>query len=309
MVHYPLGHNPGGFRVWWRRLHDDSDELLDNTHLMRMAGRFSRRVRAWVGAQGVPVIECKRGERKHQLAEDYLAERTVGAGVFLILVAWCAATVWEVHRFTEVIGNIAKKTAFVNHYSCHIMDPEWGHVTIKMSGYPPFGAQIILNGHEYVAAQARVAGIGFTKAGNCFTRGGRPRRPGSDRSYLVTVRDRRASGSGLRGRGSTRRACASGSTSTTRSAAGSPTATRCSRSSTPRNLIFAYGRQMDRVFNTVLDSDPFPAGCAHPAHVVRCQTTPRPQRHPRSVTSTGSHDRETSVASHLVQGPFRALGR
>jgi len=22
----PLGHNPGGFRVWWRRWHGDSDE-------------------------------------------------------------------------------------------------------------------------------------------------------------------------------------------------------------------------------------------------------------------------------------------
>jgi len=50
------------------------------------------------------------------------------------------------------------------------MDPEWGHLTIKMSGHPPFGAQVILNGHEYVATQAREAGIGFAKEGNCFTR-------------------------------------------------------------------------------------------------------------------------------------------
>ena len=43
-------------------------------------------------------------------------------------------------------------------------------MTIKMSGHPPFGAQIILNGHEYVAAAARAAGIRFVKEGNCFTR-------------------------------------------------------------------------------------------------------------------------------------------
>ena len=24
-AYYPLGHNPGGFRVWWRRWHHDSD--------------------------------------------------------------------------------------------------------------------------------------------------------------------------------------------------------------------------------------------------------------------------------------------
>jgi hypothetical protein len=169
-AYYSLGHNPGGFRVWWRRWHEGSDEELDNTHLMRMAGRFARRVRAWAHAHQVPVIDCRRGERKHQLAEEYLASHSVGPGVFLILVARASAAVWEVTRSSSgVIVNLAKKMAFVNHYSFHIMDPEWGHVTIKMSGHPPFAAQVILNGHEYVAAQASAAGIGFTKQGNCFT--------------------------------------------------------------------------------------------------------------------------------------------
>ena len=170
-AYFPLGHNPGGFRVWWRRLHGGSDDELDNTHLMRFAGRFARRVKAWAGANGVPVIYCKAGERKHLIAEEYLATHEVGTGVFLVLAAKAPASVWEVRRSesTGVIGNIAKKTTYVNHYSFHIMDPWWGHVTIKMSGHPPFPAQVILNGHEYVAAVARAAGIGFAKEGNCFT--------------------------------------------------------------------------------------------------------------------------------------------
>jgi len=170
-AYFPLGHNPGGFRVWWRRLHGGSDDELDNTHLMRFAGRFARRVKAWAAANGVPVIYCKAGERKHLIAEEYLATHEVGTGVFLVLAAKAPASVWEVRRSesTGVIGNIAKKTTFVNHYSFHIMDPWWGHVTIKMSGHPPFPAQVILNGHEYVAAVARAAGIGFVKEGNCFT--------------------------------------------------------------------------------------------------------------------------------------------
>ena len=73
-AYFPLGHNPGGFRTWWRRLHDGSDEQLDDTHLMRMAGRFARRVKAWASANGVPVIYCKAGERKHLIAEEYLAD-------------------------------------------------------------------------------------------------------------------------------------------------------------------------------------------------------------------------------------------
>jgi hypothetical protein len=176
-AYFPLGHNPGGFRVWWRRWHDDSDESLDNAHLMRLAGRFARRVRAWADAHQVPVIDCKADERKHRIAEDYLREHAVGVGVFLVLVARAPATVWKVRRTSAgVIRNLDKTRQFVNHYSFHIMDPTFGHLTIKMSGHPPFGAQVILNGHEYVACQAQAAGIAFAKEGNCFTRIADPER-------------------------------------------------------------------------------------------------------------------------------------
>ena len=40
----PFGVRPGGFRHWWRLRHG-SDEGLDNEHRMRLAGRFSRRLR------------------------------------------------------------------------------------------------------------------------------------------------------------------------------------------------------------------------------------------------------------------------
>ncbi len=157
--------------TWWRRWHGGSDDELDNNHLMRLAGRFARRVRAWGNAHGVEIIDCKAEERKHRIAEDYLASHDVGTGVFLILVARAPATVWDVRRSKTRghIGNLAKKKSYVNHYSFHIMDPEFGHVTIKMSGHAPFSAQVIVNGHEFVAAQAGAAGIGYTKEGNCFT--------------------------------------------------------------------------------------------------------------------------------------------
>jgi hypothetical protein len=64
-AYYPLGHNPGGFRTWWRRLiggsDAEADAVLDNTHLMRLAGRFARRVRAWAADNGVPSSTARRG--------------------------------------------------------------------------------------------------------------------------------------------------------------------------------------------------------------------------------------------------------
>ena len=169
-AYFPLGHGPGGFRHWWRRLHDGSDDQLDDTHLMRMAGRFARRLKAWAAANGVPLVFCKAGERKHRIAEEYLETHTVTTGVFMILAAKAPATVWKVHRSARgAITNLEKKREYVYHYSFHVMDPAFGHLTIKMAGHPPFGAQVILNGHERVAVAAQAEGIGFTKEGNCFT--------------------------------------------------------------------------------------------------------------------------------------------
>jgi hypothetical protein len=38
-------------------------------------------------------------------------------------------------------------------------------------GYPPFGAQVILNGHEWVERQARRKRVAAVKDGNCFIEG------------------------------------------------------------------------------------------------------------------------------------------
>ena len=141
-----------------------------------MAGRFGRRVRGFARAHGIPVSDCRRGERKHEIAEEYLATHTVTRGLFLILVARAIAPVWDVQHWSSGAVRLGKKTPYVNHYSFHILDPDWGHITIKMAGHPPFGAQIILNGHEFVACQARKAHLAFTKESNCFTHISNPAR-------------------------------------------------------------------------------------------------------------------------------------
>jgi len=251
-AYFPLGHNPGGFRTWWRRLHG-SDELLDNTHLMRMAGRFARRVKAWGAAHGVPVIFCTKGDRKHRIAEEYLAEHSVSPGVFLVLVAKAPATVWKVQRSPAgVIRNLEKKTEYVNHYSFHIMDPTWGHLTIKMSGHPPFGAQVICNGHEYVACAAQSAGVGFTKEGNCFT-------AMDDPASLAQVADTLSQPAAV---GRLSQVCdrwiytaclCFGLDLEEQHRSGFGYGYSIYQVEYSRNLLFRSGAQMDRVFNTVVD--------------------------------------------------------
>ena len=168
-AYFRRGHIAGGFRNWWRELHGNDDEL-DNTHLMRLAGRFSRRLRAYAKKAGIPVIYCQSGDRKHEIAQPYLPQEPDFVGLFAVLVGRASAPAWHVQQNQAGrIQNLVRKYPSVNHYYFHIIDPDWGHITIRMSGHPPFGAQVILNGHEYLARQAVQAGLSFRKEGNCFS--------------------------------------------------------------------------------------------------------------------------------------------
>ena len=248
-AYFRMGHDPGGFRLWWRAL-TGSDERLDNTHLMRLAGRFSRRLRAYAQANGIPVVDCPVGERKHDLAEEYLAKTKITQGLFLILVGRAQAPVWDVSGKHHLERK--KPMPYVNHYSFHILDPDWGHITIKISGHPPFPAQVILNGHEYVACQARKAGIHFTKEGNCFTHI-------SDAAGLAKIADTL---SGQRTIGRLSRVCERWIYTTCLCFALDLEEQKRSRFhyqysnyqvEYSRNLIFEIGGQMDQVFQALID--------------------------------------------------------
>ena len=92
---------------------------LDNTHRMRLAGRFSRRIRGYAKAKGIPVVDGRAGERKHELAEEYLAKTKITQGLFLILVGRAQAPVWDVGAH----HHLQRKKSYVNHYSFHTLDP------------------------------------------------------------------------------------------------------------------------------------------------------------------------------------------
>jgi len=88
------GLSGGGLRAWWPR-REGSEEHPDNAHLLRRAVRFGRRLRAFALARGLPGIECQRGERKHAIAEGYLARRPGQPGRLLILIGKAQASVGE----------------------------------------------------------------------------------------------------------------------------------------------------------------------------------------------------------------------
>ncbi len=253
-AYFGMGQTGGGLRTWWRALYG-SDENLDDNHLMRLAGRFSRRLRAWAKANHISVVYCSPGENKHKMAEEHLATHETKPGLFMILVSKAPALVWEAQKTgTGKLGQLVPKQPwpYVNHYSFHILDAEWGHVTIKMSGHPPFGAQVILNGHEYVACQAQTAGLHFTKQENCFTTVANP-------ADLAKVADTL---SHKRTAGRLRQLCERWIYTTCLCFALDRKQQKRSafhyqysvyQMEYSRNLLFCSGRQMDQIFQALID--------------------------------------------------------
>ena len=82
--YFRFAQSPAGFRIWWRQLHG-SDDDLDNAHLIRLAGRFRRRLRAWARTNQVPIKTCHAGEHKYDVADEQRARTDVREGVFLII--------------------------------------------------------------------------------------------------------------------------------------------------------------------------------------------------------------------------------
>ena len=170
-AYFPMGGSPGGFRTWWRALYG-TDDNLDNTHLMRLAGRFSRRMYGWAEKNKIPVIKCTANERPHAALEEECPELPKRPGVFCVVVKRAPFPIWDVRRFGQGGIDLRKKKEpmpYVNHYAFHVLDKEWGHMIFKVCGHPPFTVQIIVNGHEYVANAAGKQRLKFSKEDNCFT--------------------------------------------------------------------------------------------------------------------------------------------
>lgn len=172
-AYFPLAQTGGGLRAWWRQLHG-TDAQLDDEHLREMAGTFSRRLRAYCTKHCIPLLDTEAGQRKHELAQQHLPQDPKFRGLFLVITGNAPAPLWEVKRNAQ--GQITavrhrQKWPYVKHYYFHLIDPHWGHLTIRMCGYPPFGAQVILNGHEWVEREAQKQNVTVAKSGNCFIEG------------------------------------------------------------------------------------------------------------------------------------------
>jgi hypothetical protein len=137
--YYPMGQAGGGFRTFWRQWKGGDSGLSDQA-LRQAAGDLARRLKAHCRKQGILWIECGPDDLKYEIARAHRPKDPAFRGVFAVLVGRAPAPLWEVRRNAQ--GQITElrrteRWPYVQHYYFQIIDPEWGHVAVRLCGYAP----------------------------------------------------------------------------------------------------------------------------------------------------------------------------
>jgi hypothetical protein len=156
-----------------------SSALMDPISKSFVAGihRFCR-------DQRVPLVDFVRGQRKDDLAHEFLTVFEAAGhteGVLFVGRAQEKARVFRTEkRRNPVTGAsypwIVSSTGIVNQFYVYAVDADFGPFFLKFCSYFPYNAKLCINGNEWAKRQAARAGIGFTALDNGFAACEDPRR-------------------------------------------------------------------------------------------------------------------------------------
>jgi hypothetical protein len=162
------GGGVAGFFVGHRGHHYASTALMDP-----MTKTFVAEVHGFVAARGLELVSFAKGERKDDVAAQFLARFTEPEGVLFVGRAQEKAGVWRTQRrYDRATGGsyawLVRSSAFINFFYFYCVDADFGPFFLKFSSYFPYTAKLYVNGHEWAKRQAARAGIGFTALDNGF---------------------------------------------------------------------------------------------------------------------------------------------
>jgi hypothetical protein len=133
---------------------------------------FTRSVRSFAASCGVPWVDFAKGQRKDDVAGEYLAGFTGTEGVLFIGRAQEKVPLFRTRKRRREDGSsypwIALETGVVNQFYCYCVDEDFGPFFLKFCSYFPFNAKLCVNGNEWAKRQAARAGIVFTPLDNGF---------------------------------------------------------------------------------------------------------------------------------------------
>ena len=157
-----------GFFVGHRGYHYASTALMDP-----ITKAFVTDIHGFVAARGLELVAFAKGQRKDDIAHEFLARFTDEEGVLFVGRAQEKAGVWRTQRrYNPTTGGsyawLVRSSAFINFFYFYCVDADFGPFFLKVSTYFPYTAKLCINGNEWAKRQAAKAGIGFEPLDNGF---------------------------------------------------------------------------------------------------------------------------------------------
>jgi len=135
-----------------------------------MSERFVASIERFVATQAIDLVTFEKGQRKDDLAQQYLARFDRDEGVLFVGKAQEKANVSRTEKRRDPRGKtypwIIRSTAMVNHYYVYILDRDFGPLFIKFCSYFPYPAKLCLNGHQWLKRQLTQRAIPFEPLDN-----------------------------------------------------------------------------------------------------------------------------------------------
>ena len=135
-----------------------------------MSEQFVAAIERFVATQGIDLVTFEKGQRKDDVAQDYLAAFKGEEGVLFVGKAQEKASVFRTEKRTDAQGVkypwIIRSTAMVNHYYVYILDRDFGPLFLKFCSYFPYPAKLCLNGHEWLKRQLTQRAVPFEPLDN-----------------------------------------------------------------------------------------------------------------------------------------------
>jgi hypothetical protein len=146
--------------------------IASTAPLARITEAFDKAVRRFARDHGLPWVDFVKGQRKDDVAHEYLAGFTGTEGVLFVGRAQEKTKLFRTEKRRDTNGDpypwIVPATGLVNHFYFYCVDDDFGPFFLKFCSYFPYNAKLCLNGHEWAKRQAAKAGIGFTALDNGF---------------------------------------------------------------------------------------------------------------------------------------------
>jgi len=132
---------------------------------------FVARLECFAKEQGIPLIRFEKGQRKDDVAQEYLARFKGREGLLFIGKAQEKTPVFRTERRRHPKSGqsyawIVPSTGMVNHYYCYGVDEDFGPFFLKFCSYFPYNAKLCINGHEYLKRQLQQRGVAFEALDN-----------------------------------------------------------------------------------------------------------------------------------------------